>query len=148
MQTEVLKSEINTTTKFILSHIGFRSTSLYNRLSHHLRLRCAFTTINEKKPLIGSAGRCISITTACADPILALVSTECGYPANFLESALPRNFTIWCDPGCVTFRYKEYEPIRHLVIEKGATSRGSTPTNSRRGSIETMQRKASTIQVC
>jgi hypothetical protein len=142
-----MKSEINTATKFILSHIGFRSTSLYNTLSRHLKARCDSTTLNPLKPLQGSGARCISITDASSDPLLAIVSTESGYESDFLGSLLPTNFSIWCDPGCVTFRYKDYEPIRHLIIEKGATSRGNSPPNSKRGSIDFSVTRNS-IKVC
>ncbi|XP_076324912.1 protein Tob1-like [Tachypleus tridentatus] len=66
-----------------------------------------------EKPMQGSAYRCLR-TTLPLDPVFEKASIECGMDLQDIQENLPKELSVWIDPGEVSYRLEEKEPIKGL----------------------------------
>ncbi|XP_013777654.1 protein Tob1-like [Limulus polyphemus] len=66
-----------------------------------------------EKPMKGSAYRCLK-TTFPLDPVFEKASIECGMDLRDIQENLPKELSIWIDPGEVSYRLEEKGPIKGL----------------------------------
>lgn len=72
---------------------------------------------NISNPLKGSGYRCIR-SNGALDPIIISAVSNAGLSVNFIQKALPPQFTIWVDPFMVEYRIGENGSTCILYEEK------------------------------
>ena len=68
------------------------------------------------KPFKGSAFRCVK-TAAPLDPVFEVAAREAGMDLIDIQENLPRELSIWIDPGEVSYRMSEKGPVKILYSE-------------------------------
>jgi protein Tob/BTG len=94
-------------------------------------------------PIRGSAYRCISSHRGFIDPLLRLAATEINL--QWSAVAIPSDFSVWIDPGCVSFRlgefgsisdiYREADEVHAIHTNSGVGVSGDINTNLNYGQI-------------
>ena len=90
------------------------------------------------KPFKGSAFRCIK-TTPPLDPVFEIAARESGMDICDIQENLPRELSIWVDPGEVSYRMSEKGPVKILYSE---TDRINDYENSEREVTRTFNPEA------
>ncbi|XP_013789209.1 protein Tob1-like [Limulus polyphemus] len=68
------------------------------------------------KPMKGSAYRCLK-TSFPLDPIFEEATLECGVDLRDIQENLPKELSIWIDPGEVSYRLGEKGPVKGLYSQ-------------------------------
>ncbi|KAK2160786.1 hypothetical protein LSH36_127g14011 [Paralvinella palmiformis] len=73
-----------------------------------------------EKPFRGSAFRCLRVSGDEMDPVMERSATKCGLDIEEVREYLPKDLTIWIDPGEVSYRIGEKGAVKILYSNKRA----------------------------
>ncbi|XP_013776202.1 protein Tob1-like [Limulus polyphemus] len=79
------------------------------------------------KPMKGSAYRCLK-TTLPLDPVFEEASLESGVDLRDIQENLPKELSIWIDPGEVSYRLGEKGTVKGLYSEPDSSEENSEHT--------------------
>lgn len=79
------------------------------------------------KPMKGSAYRCLK-TTLPLDPVFEEASLESGVDVRDIQENLPKELSIWIDPGEVSYRLGEKGAVKGLYSEPDSSEENSEHT--------------------
>eukprot|EP00123_Amoebidium_parasiticum_P022199 comp8203_c0_seq1/m.3648 comp8203_c0_seq1/g.3648 ORF comp8203_c0_seq1/g.3648 comp8203_c0_seq1/m.3648 type:complete len:147 (-) comp8203_c0_seq1:25-465(-) len=90
--------------------------------------KCYVAGWHPAEPLRGSGNRCLRIHPFKMDPLLAEVAEIVGI--SHLSECLPKELTLWVDPGCVCYRTQERGPLLLVFGDENAINANETKTPS------------------
>lgn len=80
---------------------------------------CYSSCWHPTQPLRGSGNRCLGVQPFRMDPLLVEVAVLANI--DNLADTLPKEFTLWIDPGCVCYRFRDNVPPFYLLESSVAT---------------------------